>query len=178
MAETVTNVFDTVSHFASSIRPSLSRRPHLLPRADALGPRPAPLSSPSPLRTKRSHCRACISSSPPRKKTRRWVPSRLSPCGCRVALSSSKTLPRSNVRQRIRPSATDWWVDTIRLRGSTVPRVWRAVTICTLWSAVVAVADLTYGKKVSFRPPPSRDREVGRDADQRRSIEGEWFSLG
>ncbi|GAA5832796.1 hypothetical protein JCM3766R1_007046 [Sporobolomyces carnicolor] len=89
MAETVTNVFDTVSHFASSI--------------------PQPLSSLHQL----------------------------------LAAEEEDS-------KRIRPSATDWWVDTIRFRGSTVPRVWRAVTICTLWSAVVAVADLTYGKKLGL----------------------------
>ncbi|GAA5873520.1 hypothetical protein JCM16303_001153 [Sporobolomyces ruberrimus] len=89
MTETVTNVFDTVTHFASSI--------------------PQPLSSLHQL----------------------------------LAAEEEDS-------KRIRPSATDWWVDTIRFRGSTFPRVWRAVTICTLWSVLVAVGDLTYGQNLGL----------------------------
>ncbi|GAA5924240.1 uncharacterized protein JCM15063_005580 [Sporobolomyces koalae] len=89
MAEAVTNVFGTVTHFASSI--------------------PQPLSSLHQL----------------------------------LAAEEEDS-------KRIRPSATDWWVDTIRFRGSTVPRVWRAVTICTLWSVVVAVIDLVYGRNLGL----------------------------
>ncbi|GAA5995701.1 hypothetical protein JCM5350_007125 [Sporobolomyces pararoseus] len=89
MAETVNNVFDTVSHFASSI--------------------PQPLSSLHQL----------------------------------LAAEEEDS-------KRIRPSATDWWVDTIRFRGSTVPRVWKAVTLVTLWSCVVAAGDLVYGKHLGL----------------------------
>ncbi|GAA5823320.1 hypothetical protein JCM5353_008231 [Sporobolomyces roseus] len=52
--------------------------------------------------------------------------------------------------KRIRPSATDWWVDAIRIKGSTIPRVWKAVTICTLWSILVAVLDLIYDLDVGL----------------------------
>ncbi|GAA5894874.1 uncharacterized protein JCM6883_002240 [Sporobolomyces salmoneus] len=89
MAETVNNVFDTVTNFASSI--------------------PQPLSSLHQL----------------------------------LAAEEEDS-------KRIRASATNWWVDTIRFRGSTVPRVWRAVTIVTLWSVVVAVGDLVYGKHLGL----------------------------
>ncbi|GAA6008649.1 hypothetical protein JCM11491_003382 [Sporobolomyces phaffii] len=89
MAETVNNVFDTVTHFATTI--------------------PQPLSSLHQL----------------------------------LAAEEEDS-------KRIRPSATDWWVDTIRFRGSTVPRVWRAVIICTLWSVIVAVGDLVYGKNLGL----------------------------
>ncbi|GAA5830841.1 hypothetical protein JCM5353_000585 [Sporobolomyces roseus] len=89
MAETVSNVFDTVTHFASSI--------------------PQPISSLNQL----------------------------------LAAEEEDS-------KRIRPSATDWWVDAIRFQGSTIPRVWKAVTICTLWSVVVAVADLVYGQHLGL----------------------------
>ncbi|GAA5821447.1 hypothetical protein JCM10212_000089 [Sporobolomyces blumeae] len=52
--------------------------------------------------------------------------------------------------KRVRPSATDWWIDTLRFRGSTIPRVWRAVTICTLWAVLVAVLDLVYGEDLGL----------------------------
>ncbi|CEQ39276.1 SPOSA6832_00803 [Sporobolomyces salmonicolor] len=52
--------------------------------------------------------------------------------------------------QRVRPSRTEWWVDTIRLRGSAIGRVWRAVVVVTLWAGLVAVADLVYGKDLGL----------------------------
>ncbi|MBW0498017.1 hypothetical protein O181_037732 [Austropuccinia psidii MF-1] len=37
-----------------------------------------------------------------------------------------------------------WFGDTFRIKGSTIPRAWKAVIIFTIWATIVAVADFVY----------------------------------
>ncbi|KAI5476644.1 hypothetical protein MNV49_007422 [Pseudohyphozyma bogoriensis] len=52
--------------------------------------------------------------------------------------------------KRIRLSKLGWWVDVRRVKGSTLPRIWRAVVWITLWSAAVAAAEFSYGKQLGL----------------------------
>ncbi|ORY90673.1 Bestrophin, RFP-TM, chloride channel-domain-containing protein [Leucosporidium creatinivorum] len=52
--------------------------------------------------------------------------------------------------KRIRVSKLGWWVDVRRIRGSAILRIWRAVFIVTVWSIIVAVADLIYGRQLGL----------------------------
>ncbi|GAA6006297.1 hypothetical protein JCM10207_000593 [Rhodosporidiobolus poonsookiae] len=52
--------------------------------------------------------------------------------------------------KRIRVSRVGWWKDVRRLRGSTLGRSWKAITVVTLWATFVAVVDLVYGKDLGL----------------------------
>ncbi|KAM0787940.1 hypothetical protein ACM66B_006145 [Microbotryomycetes sp. NB124-2] len=64
--------------------------------------------------------------------------------------TSLKLLLKAEKEQanRICVSKVGWWRDAKRWRGSAFPRVWRAVAIITVWSIIVATADLAFGKNL------------------------------
>ncbi|KAG0152016.1 hypothetical protein CROQUDRAFT_71336 [Cronartium quercuum f. sp. fusiforme G11] len=43
-----------------------------------------------------------------------------------------------------------WFGDVLRIRGSTVLDVWKAVIVVTVWATVVAVADFVYGREFNL----------------------------
>ncbi|BGP22398.1 hypothetical protein JCM10295v2_001277 [Rhodotorula toruloides] len=52
--------------------------------------------------------------------------------------------------KRIRTSRVGWWRDFFRIRGSTLPRIWRSILGFTIWATGIAVADLVFDRKLSM----------------------------
>ncbi|SCV72547.1 BQ2448_4084 [Microbotryum intermedium] len=52
--------------------------------------------------------------------------------------------------RRVRTSKVGWWSDVRRVKGSTWPRIWRAVTIITLWAALIAVLEFNYQQRLGL----------------------------
>ncbi|SGY68443.1 BQ5605_C004g02889 [Microbotryum silenes-dioicae] len=52
--------------------------------------------------------------------------------------------------RRVRTSKVGWWSDVRRIKGSTWPRIWRAVTIITLWAALIAVLEFNYQQRLGL----------------------------
>lgn len=66
------------------------------------------------------------------------------------ALAQLLKAEEDDSRNRIRVSKLGWWVDVRRVKGSTVPRVWRAVVAFTLWSSIIAISEFVYGKRLGL----------------------------
>lgn len=62
-----------------------------------------------------------------------------------LALAEESNADRLKLRGKVA-----WFGDVLRIRGSTIVNVWKAVIIVTAWATVVAVADFVYGRNFNL----------------------------